>query len=58
MDREVLRATIHGVTESDTNEWLNWTERNWTESCVGEEPIAKAEVPNPWAMDQYQSMAC
>ena len=30
MNREDWCAVIHGVTKSQTRQWLNWTELNWT----------------------------
>ena len=41
MDREAWRAVIHGFTESDMTERLNWTELNWT---VGLQPFKEVAI--------------
>ena len=38
MDREALRAIVHGVTESGTTEWLNWAELKGKEGTKAKEP--------------------
>ena len=38
MDREALRAIVHGVTESGRTEWLNWAELKGKEGTKAKEP--------------------